>query len=94
MMESFKHAVLGAHCLSIKSQKENRSFRTVINMDQGPKTSTRILINYDQGLPKLQLIPIKIKWTKYALLTHMTTSVLCKIPILELILLMHIKNTL
>ena len=52
---------LRGHFLSIKRQQEKRSFRTTTNMDQYPKTSTRILIHQYKVPPKLQLIVIDIK---------------------------------
>ena len=45
----------------------------IINMDQEPKTSTRILIPNVQPLIKLQLITINIKLTQSALKTHKRT---------------------
>ena len=52
-------------------------------MDQGPDTSTRILIHQAQVLPKIQLPMINLKRTQYALNNHMTTSTLWTIPIDE-----------
>ena len=38
MMENLKYALLGSHFPSGKRQKDNSSFRTIINMEQEPKT--------------------------------------------------------
>ena len=56
-------------------QKENRSSRTITNMDQYRKTSTIMLKYQAQVLPMLHMYVININWTQSTLLTHMTTSI-------------------
>ena len=57
MMENWRHPLSGGHCLSIKSQQENNSFRTIINMDKYRNNSPIILIHQSQVLQKLQFPP-------------------------------------
>ena len=74
-------------------QQDNISFIKIINMDQYPKTSTKIMIHQYQDAQKLKLLIIDLNWIQYTLETHTTTSILCTIPMIKLTLFMHMNNT-
>ena len=79
--------------LSRKGKQENGSFRTIINMVQYPNTSTKTLMHQDQPPPNLQLLVINLKLNQDSLKTHMTTSIIWKIPIMKISLLLCMNNT-
>ena len=92
-MESWKHTFSGDHFSSIKSQKENSSFRIFINMGQYTRTSTRILIPQTHPLPKLLLHVINQNWNQSALKAYNITSILWEISMVKLSLLFPIMTT-